>query len=104
MCGIWALVNMIKNTKSLKDVDLAKHFADFLKLKNRGPDNTSFETFSNAWVGFHRLAIMDTSFDSNQPFIIKILTNHVYHQFSLIIIELFHAFLKHCLNYLGICK
>ena len=71
MCGIWALVNMIKNTKSLKDVDMAKHFADFLKLKNRGPDNTSFETFSNAWVGFHRLAIMDTSFDSNQPFIIK---------------------------------
>ena len=30
-----------------------------------------FETFPQAWVGFHRLAIMDTSFKSNQPYVLQ---------------------------------
>ena len=67
MCGIWALVNLYKNSKP----DIAKHLADFWSIQNRGPDNSCFETFPQAWVGFHRLAIMDTSFKSNQPFVFQ---------------------------------
>jgi asparagine synthase (glutamine-hydrolysing) len=67
MCGIWALVNLYKSNKP----DIAKHLADFWSIQNRGPDNSCFETFPQAWVGFHRLAIMDTSFKSNQPFVFQ---------------------------------
>ena len=66
MCGIWALVNLIK-----KKPDIAKYLSDFWAINKRGPDNSCFETFPQAWVGFHRLAIMDTSFQSNQPFIFQ---------------------------------
>lgn len=64
MCGIWALIEKT-NEKS----DIAKYLADFWNIKHRGPDNSHFETFNQVYVGFHRLAIMDTSFKSNQPFI-----------------------------------
>jgi asparagine synthase (glutamine-hydrolysing) len=47
--------------------------ADFWKLKHRGPDNSQFETFNQVYVGFHRLAIMDTSYAhrarSNQHYV-----------------------------------
>jgi asparagine synthetase B (glutamine-hydrolysing) len=66
MCGIWALINLAKERP-----DIAKHLSDFWELQNRGPDNSCFETFPQAWVGFHRLAIMDTSFKSNQPFVLQ---------------------------------
>lgn len=66
MCGIWALVNLVKSKP-----DIAKYLADFWELQNRGPDNSCFETFPQAWVGFHRLAIMDTSFKSNQPYVLQ---------------------------------
>jgi asparagine synthase (glutamine-hydrolysing) len=64
MCGIWALIE-----KSNVQSDISKYLADFWQLKHRGPDNSHFETFNQVYVGFHRLAIMDTSFKSNQPFI-----------------------------------
>ena len=64
MCGIWALIEK-SNSKS----DISKYLADFWQLKHRGPDNSHFETFNQVYVGFHRLAIMDTSFKSNQPYI-----------------------------------
>ncbi len=64
MCGIWALIEK-NNIKS----DISKYLADFWQLKHRGPDNSHFETFNQVYVGFHRLAIMDTSFKSNQPYI-----------------------------------
>ena len=64
MCGIWALIEK-NNVKS----DISKYLADFWQLKHRGPDNSHFETFNQVYVGFHRLAIMDTSFKSNQPYI-----------------------------------
>ena len=67
MCGIWALINLYKNNK----LDIAKYLSDFWSIQNRGPDNSCFETFPQAWVGFHRLAIMDTSFKSNQPFVLQ---------------------------------
>ena len=66
MCGIWALINLVKNKP-----DIGKYLADFWELQNRGPDNSCFETFPQAWVGFHRLAIMDTSFKSNQPYVLQ---------------------------------
>ena len=66
MCGIWALINLVKNKP-----DIGKYLSDFWELQNRGPDNSCFETFPQAWVGFHRLAIMDTSFKSNQPYVLQ---------------------------------
>jgi asparagine synthase (glutamine-hydrolysing) len=63
MCGIWSIVNK-------SDIDVTKYLNDFWNLKNRGPDNSHLETFNNVYVGFHRLAIMDTSFHSNQPYVL----------------------------------
>ena len=63
MCGIWSLVNK-------SDIDVKKYLNDFWNLQHRGPDNSHLETFSNVYVGFHRLAIMDTSFHSNQPYVL----------------------------------
>ena len=64
MCGIWALIE-----KSNIQSDISKYLSDFWQLKHRGPDNSHFETFNQVYVGFHRLAIMDTSFKSNQPYV-----------------------------------
>ncbi len=66
MCGIWSLVNFQN-----KKLDISKVFNDFWQLKNRGPDNSYFETYNNVIIGFHRLAIMDDTFSSNQPFIFE---------------------------------
>ena len=66
MCGIWTYIKLTK-----KQIDLMKLFSDFWNVKMRGPDNSYFENYNNVWVGFHRLAIMDTSFASNQPFVFQ---------------------------------
>jgi asparagine synthase (glutamine-hydrolysing) len=66
MCGIWSLINIRR-----KNLDTVKLFQDFCNLKNRGPDNSYFETYNNVIIGFHRLAIMDDTFSSNQPFILE---------------------------------
>ena len=66
MCGIWTLINLVKNKP-----DIVKYLSDFWELQNRGPDNSCFETFPQAWVGFHRLAMMDPSFKSNQPYVLQ---------------------------------
>lgn len=73
MCGIWTLINLVKEKENKvgQDPNIVKHLADFWELQNRGPDNSCFETFPQAWVGFHRLAIMDTSFKSNQPYVFQ---------------------------------
>jgi asparagine synthase (glutamine-hydrolysing) len=67
MCGIWAYIKLLKD----KNVDLSKLFQDFWNIKPRGPDNSYLENYGDVWVGFHRLAIMDTSFKSNQPFVFQ---------------------------------
>ncbi len=42
--------------------------SEFQKIKYRGPDNTIIADFAEkGWMGFHRLKIMDTSDDGNQP-------------------------------------
>ncbi len=64
MCGIWAFINP-------KSYELTKLFGDFMKIKHRGPDFSNFQIYDNALVGFHRLSIMDLSFKSNQPYVLK---------------------------------
>lgn len=67
MCGIWSLINL----KSAFG-DLSPYFSDFIRLINRGPDDTRIEVFgNNVMVGFHRLAIMDLSTNSNQPYVLE---------------------------------
>ena len=66
MCGIWSLINL--KGKNLK---MAELFQDFYNLKHRGPDNSYFESYKNVLIGFHRLAIIDDTFASNQPFILE---------------------------------
>ena len=64
MCGIWAFLN--KNNKDLNTL-----FKNFMNIKHRGPDYSSFQIYNDVVIGFHRLAIMDLSFSSNQPYILK---------------------------------
>ncbi len=66
MCGIWSLINLKR-----KNLDVAKLFQDFYQLKHRGPDSSFFETYGNVSIGFHRLAIVDSAFSSNQPFVFE---------------------------------
>ena len=66
MCGIWAYIKLIEN-----NVDIIKLFNNFMKIKSRGPDMSNFQIINNLTIGFHRLAIMDPTFHSNQPYIIK---------------------------------
>lgn len=65
MCGIWSFIRLKKS----QNLDMTQLFYDFYQLKHRGPDNSYFETYNNVILGFHRLAIMDDTFTSNQPFI-----------------------------------
>jgi asparagine synthase (glutamine-hydrolysing) len=73
MCGIWAHIqcNASKNDASKNDASISKWFSDFYELKHRGPTNSYFETYENVCIGFHRLAIIDDTFQSNQPFILE---------------------------------
>ena len=69
MCGIWGYIcskdNIIDHNK------LTNLFDNFMKTKSRGPDFSNFQNYNNVLVGFHRLAIMDLSFISNQPYILS---------------------------------
>ena len=40
-------------------------------FKKRGPDGSTFRSFPRVSVGFHRLAIMDDNFRSNQPYVLE---------------------------------
>ena len=74
MCGIWSLINLLRRKQGLDysyNYNVFSQFQDFCNLKHRGPDNTYFETYNSVTIGFHRLAIMDDTFSSNQPFILE---------------------------------
>ena len=60
MCGIFALLNPQCTPTDI----IKKHF---LKGKNRGPDNSTFQAHYNMLIGFHRLAINGLNDESNQP-------------------------------------
>ena len=65
MCGIWAYLT--KKDYIIKDPKLL--YKSFNKIQPRGPDNSQFVSLgTNVILGFHRLAIMDTSDNGNQPF------------------------------------
>ncbi|ARF09428.1 asparagine synthase [Indivirus ILV1] len=65
MCGIWALLSK----SEIKSQKYGQLFSSFMKIKNRGPDYSSFDLVTpELLIGFHRLAIMDLSADGNQPF------------------------------------
>ena len=66
MCGIFGVVNLTN-----VPLDLLQWFSDCYQLTHRGPDATYFETYQNVTIGFHRLAIVDDTFSSNQPFILE---------------------------------
>jgi asparagine synthase (glutamine-hydrolysing) len=74
MCGIWAY--LLKNGHLKKDV-LHKSFE---MLQYRGPDRSNLTTLSdkNIMLGFHRLSIMDTSTNGDQPFIIETKDRTIY--------------------------
>ena len=63
MCGIWGLLSL----DTIK-YDLELLYKKFNTIQSRGPDKSVFITNSNYIVGFHRLAIMDTSIQGDQPF------------------------------------
>ena len=66
MCGIWSYINFHKVDNNLLNI----LFNNFMKIKHRGPDFSSFNYYNNVLIGFHRLSIMDLSFSSNQPYTI----------------------------------
>lgn len=72
MCGIFAVIQHGKNGKDRKEWDssaLTRLYEDFMSMKHRGPDHSTFQVLPQLIVGFHRLAIVDPTMRSNQPFI-----------------------------------
>ena len=65
MCGIFFILNK-SGTFSEENIDLI--LSKFKLLSNRGPDTYSVTHISNYILGFHRLAINDTSQNGMQPF------------------------------------
>lgn len=68
MCGIWTFISLNKAIK----YNPSELFEKFQKIKHRGPDMSGFQNFKDiAYVGFHRLSIMDPTFHANQPYILE---------------------------------
>lgn len=65
MCGIWAFLSA---SESIDPERLANLKESFMKIQHRGPDNSSLTEITDKLVfGFHRLAIIDPSSQSDQP-------------------------------------
>jgi asparagine synthase (glutamine-hydrolysing) len=66
MCGIFTILNYLCSGH-----DEQFHEENFMKSKNRGPDNSRFKAFDfyNYLIGFHRLCINGLDDISNQPII-----------------------------------
>ncbi len=63
MCGIWGYIG-----NSCKPTNL---FDAYNNIKARGPERSEFfqwKEFANIFLGFHRLSILDTSVNGDQPF------------------------------------
>jgi asparagine synthase (glutamine-hydrolysing) len=71
MCGIWGLLSLNKISYNVNDL-----FIKFNTIKERGPDKSTFIVNDNYIIGFHRLAIMDTSVQGDQPFSITFKENN----------------------------
>jgi asparagine synthase (glutamine-hydrolysing) len=75
MCGIWGLLGLFNNLKENEKYEL------YNKIKNRGPDKSVYYDISDIRLnnqiipiklGFHRLSIMDTTFNGDQPFFMEL--------------------------------
>lgn len=60
MCGIGAIISK-ENFIQMLSIYM-------MNIKHRGPDSTVTKQFNNVYMCFHRLAIIDPSEKSNQPF------------------------------------
>jgi asparagine synthase (glutamine-hydrolysing) len=69
MCGIW--LYWTKNKKNISSNE--NIYKAFNKIQSRGPDRSELIIISNYGIvmGFHRLAIMDTSTKGDQPFVFE---------------------------------
>lgn len=62
MCGIWLYLQLNGHT------DRKELYSSFSNISHRGPDRHVFEDTGKIVFGYHRLAIMDTSVEGDQPF------------------------------------
>lgn len=73
MCGIFGYVR--KNTGGSDPISASAIYEAFDMLKNRGPDRSAFQNIKEygieAFLGFQRLSIMDTSTKGDQPFVLE---------------------------------
>ena len=68
MCGIFSVIR--HGTQDSQDTqDLSRLYEDFMSMKHRGPDHSTFQVLPQLVIGFHRLAIVDPTMRSNQPFL-----------------------------------
>jgi asparagine synthase (glutamine-hydrolysing) len=65
MCGIWAFIGDVSS------ISMQATTRSFFTLQSRGPDASRLEIKNNFLLGFHRLAIHDTSVNGQQPFILQ---------------------------------
>jgi asparagine synthase (glutamine-hydrolysing) len=68
MCGIWGYI-------STAQPNFGELFKAFMQVQKRGPDKSEFKIINdivNICLGFHRLAIMDSSSYGDQPFTFEI--------------------------------
>lgn len=78
MCGIWAYISKQKNIDTKHKLFL---YEAFTRTNHRGPDRSSFTEINNTIkliLGFHRLAIMDTSTSGDQPFVFELDDRTIY--------------------------
>lgn len=68
MCGIWVCVGLTRASN-------CEMYESFMKIAPRGPDKSTFTISGNTAIGFHRLAIRDTTYHGDQPFMLNN-TNH----------------------------
>ena len=65
MCGIWAY--LLHNQVVF---DHNNNLNDCMSIQGRGPDDFHVSYYKDKYaIGFHRLSIMDPSFNGSQPFI-----------------------------------
>ena len=71
MCGIFSVIRAGKQgtQDSQNSTALARLYEDFMSMKHRGPDHSTFQVLPQLVIGFHRLAIVDPTMRSNQPFV-----------------------------------
>ena len=61
MCGIFSVIRAGKQgtQDSQNSTALARLYEDFMSMKHRGPDHSTFQVLPQLVIGFHRLAIVD---------------------------------------------